>query len=107
MYSENKKALCFAYVLRENTVLFSISEPSILNEIIGLYAQSAKEMPGGFQRAQNIRWMFVLRRPKRSEDGGALLSARGHPIGASSSLLAWGSIGEQRSPWHTIFRRKV
>ena len=28
--------------------------------------------------------------------------APGHPIGASSRLLAWGSRGEQRSTWHTI-----
>jgi len=41
------------------------------------------------------------------KEGDALLLAPGHPIGASSSLLAWGSIGEQRSTWHTILLCKV
>ena len=70
-------------------MLFPFPEPDFSNEIFGLYAHSAKEMPGGFQRRAALSF-----------------SAPGHPIGASSSLLAWGSIGEQRSTWHTILLAK-
>lgn len=69
---------------------FLFSEPDISDGIIRFVRTTGEE---------NIR-----RFPK---EGRALLSDPGHPIGASSSLLAWGSIGEQRSTWHTIFRRKV
>ena len=54
-------------------VFFIFSSSDTQTAFVTVWVLTGEEETGGFQRAQNVRWTFALRRPERSGDGSAHL----------------------------------